>query len=74
MRAKPQAFVEEKFVRRLNKDASAVACIGLAAAGAAVFHILQNGKRVGYRFVVFVAFDVGDEADATGISFKFWAV
>ena len=70
MDAQTHAFVEKEFVGRLDHDAGAVAGIVLAAAGAAVFHVLEDGQCVGDDLVGFVAFDIDDKPDTAGIAFK----
>jgi hypothetical protein len=70
MDTQADAFVEEKFVRYLDHDAGAVAGIGFATAGSAMFHVLQDGECVGDDLVGFVALDIGDKPDATCIAFK----
>ncbi len=68
--AEPDTFVEKEFMRDLDHDAGAVAGVVFTAAGAAVFHVLQDRQRVGDDLVGFVALDIGNETDATSITFK----
>ena len=54
-------------MRHLHQDASAVARVGFAAAGAAVVEVDQDGEGVADDFVGFAAFDVDHKADPAGI-------
>ena len=63
-----QTFTE-KLVRNLHQDAGAVAGIGLAAAGAAVIEVDENGERLLDDGVGFAALHVHDKADAARIVF-----
>lgn len=52
------AFIEQKFVWKLNGDAGAVAAVVLTSAGAAVFHVFQNSEGIRYGAMILVTPDV----------------
>ena len=54
----------------LHQDARAVAAVLLAAARAAVVHVLQHLQRIGDDRVRRLALHVADEPDAAGVVFK----
>jgi hypothetical protein len=56
-------------VRHLDENAGAIAGIVLAAAGAPVAKVDQDGESVADDRVGFAPFDVDDETDAAGIVF-----
>jgi hypothetical protein len=57
----------EEGVRHLDQDAGAVAGVGLAAAGAAVVQVHQDGERLLDDVMRTLALHLADESDATGI-------
>ena len=67
-------FVEEKFVGSLEHDTGAIAGIGLATAGAAVFHVFEDRQCVGNYLVTFVTLNIGYETDTTGVTLKLGGV
>src|SRR5215204_5237899 len=68
--AQSNAFVEEVFMGHLYGNASAITGIVFATTSAPVLHIFQYGERIGNYCVGFIAFDVYDKANATGIMLK----
>ena len=68
------ANLPEKGMRRLHQDARAVARIDLAATGAAVVQVDQNGQRLFDDLVGLKALDVDQETDSAGLVFKLWIV
>jgi len=58
----------------LDQDASAVAGVDLAAAGTAMFEVVENRERAFNRGVRFSAFDVDHEADTTGVVLRMGVV
>ncbi len=63
----PGAFAAKEGVRRLDEDAGAVAGVLLAAAGAAVFQVVQDLQTVADDVVRLPIFQIDDEADAAGV-------
>ena len=61
------ALAREELVRDLDQHAGAVAGFRIAAAGAAMRQVDQDLNALDDDVVRFVAFDVGNEADAAGI-------
>ncbi len=51
----------------LDQDARAVAGVVLAAAGASVIEVLEDGEGVADESVRLPPLQVGDEADAAGV-------
>ncbi len=62
-----RGFFREKFVRNLNQNARAVACLGVATAGAPMLEIYQDFQTFAHDFARGFTFDVHDETDAAGI-------
>ena len=59
----------EEGVGRLNENARAVAGVGFAATGAAMFQIDQDVQRLAHDVVRALALHVHDEPDAAGVAF-----
>src|SRR5262249_14977793 len=57
----------EELVRRLDEDAGAVAGVLLAAAGAAVLQVVEDGQGPAHDGVRPAPLQVDDEADAAGV-------
>ncbi len=56
-------------MRHLQEDAGAVAGVVVAAAGAAVFEVLEDLDGLAEDVVRFAVLQIDDEADAAGIVF-----
>ncbi len=73
-------LMREKPVRHLDQNTGAVAGIGLAAAGAAMFQIDQDLQGVLNDLMALAVLEIGDEADAARVmlvariikSLRFW--
>ena len=61
------AFLDEELMRDLQQDTCAVARQRICAHGAAMLEVLEDIERVLDDRVRLAAFQVGDEADATGV-------
>src|SRR4030095_14730177 len=59
--------LDEELVRGLYQDAGALAGAWIGTDSAAMLEVAENGERVVHDLVRLAAFDIGDEADATGI-------
>jgi hypothetical protein len=57
-------------MRHLQHDAGTIAGVVLAATGAPMLHIFQNGQRIGNNLVRFVTLDIGYKPNTAGIVFK----
>src|SRR5207244_3908499 len=62
-------LIDKEVMRDLQKDAGAVARLGIGAHGAAVLEIAQYAEAIGDDLVALEIVDIGDEADAAGIVF-----
>ncbi len=58
----------------MQQDAGSVAQLGVVTGGAAVSQVGKNLQALADNLVAFLAFDVCDKADATGIMFVAWTV
>ena len=58
----------------LDLNTRAITCIGLAATGTAVLHILQDRQCIGNNFMTLVALDIGNKSYSARIVLKFWAI
>lgn len=68
------SYVVKKDVGQSEKDACAVACVGVAAACAAVVHAVEHLKSVADKAVSGLARHLRHKADATGIALLLWIV
>ena len=72
--ALPGPFLAEKLIRHLNQNTRAVGGLGVGTHRATMGQILQYGEALLDDFVTFLALDVRDKADATGVVFIRWVV
>src|SRR5206468_2233161 len=70
MNAQLNALVKEKFVRCLNHNTGAIACIIFTTAGTPMFHIFQYGQSIANVLVTFVPLNISYESNAAGIMLK----
>jgi hypothetical protein len=57
----------KKLMRNLKQDASPIASFGIASAGPAMRQVQKNLDALRYDFVTFVAADVGNKSNPTGV-------
>ena len=57
-------------MRSLNHDTSTITGIVFTTTGTTMFHIFQNGQCIRNNLVRFIAFDIGNKTNTTGIMFK----
>ena len=74
MNAQLYTFIKEEFMRRLDHDACAITGIVFATTGTAMFHVFQYRQCIGNNLVGFIAFDIGNKTNTTGIMFKFRSI
>ena len=67
LEAELRRHLDEKFMRRLDEDARAVARVRLAADRAAMIEVHENPQSVRHQLMGFLAFHVDDETDAARV-------
>ncbi|GAB3803616.1 hypothetical protein GCM10028819_33780 [Spirosoma humi] len=74
MNAQLTGFIDEEFMRNLDKQSSAVARIWLGTYGTPVLHTPKHLESIRHNFVRLAAFDMGHKADTAIVVFKLRAV
>jgi hypothetical protein len=67
-------LVKKEFMGHLNHNACTITGVVFASASTTMLHVFQNCQSIGNNLVRFIAFDIGNEANAAGVAFKIGGV